>query len=91
MTAFEANPLPISQGRLVKMEDLKRPSPYDHNDSGPPSKKPATSSNGAGKSNHDVDMPWKDDLEVCTCALNLSSFLPCGQGDTTISHHLNSC
>src|SRR5271156_5676843 len=64
MTAVEAKPFPLSQSGLVKMEDRKRPSPYDHNDSAPPTKKVATSANGAGKSNHDADMPWKDDLEV---------------------------
>jgi hypothetical protein len=64
MTAVEAKPFPLSQAGLVKMEDRKRPSPYDHNDSAPPTKKVAMSANGAGKSNHDADMPWKDDLEV---------------------------
>ena len=64
MTTVEAKPFPLSQTGPVKMEDRKRPSPYDHNDSAPPSKKVATSANGAGKSNHDADMPWKDDLEV---------------------------
>src|SRR5213080_659600 len=66
MTAIEAKPVPLSQAGLVKMEDRKRPSPYDQNDSAPPNKKVATSANGAGKSNHDADMPWKDDLEVST-------------------------
>jgi hypothetical protein len=64
MTAVGATPFPLSQAGLVKMEDRKRPNPYDQNDSAPPSKKIATSANGAGKSNHDTDMPWKDDLEV---------------------------
>ena len=64
MTTIEAKPFPLSQAGLVKMEDRKRPSPYDHNDSAPPSKKLATSANGASKANHDADMPWKDDLEV---------------------------
>lgn len=64
MTAVEAKPFPLSQAGLVKMEDRKRPSPYDHNDSAPPSKKVAMSANGASKTNHDADMPWKDDLEV---------------------------
>ncbi|KAK4938993.1 E3 ubiquitin-protein ligase bre1 [Elasticomyces elasticus] len=45
------------------MEERKRPSPYDQVDSAPPSKKQATSANGAPKSHKDDDMPWKDDLE----------------------------
>ena len=69
MTAVEATPFPLSQAGLVKMEDRKRPNPYDQNDSAPPSKKVATSANGAGKSNHDADMPWKDDLEVSSLVL----------------------
>ncbi|KIW15536.1 hypothetical protein PV08_05584 [Exophiala spinifera] len=46
------------------MEERKRPSPYDQVDSAPPSKKLATSANGASKSHKDDDMPWKDDLET---------------------------
>lgn len=46
------------------MEDRKRPL-NDHHDSHP-SKKQATSANGAGKNHPDNDMPWKDDLEVNT-------------------------
>ncbi|KAK5106723.1 E3 ubiquitin-protein ligase bre1 [Lithohypha guttulata] len=44
------------------MEDRKRPL-NDHHDSVHPSKKQATSANGAGKGHRDDDMPWKDDLE----------------------------
>ncbi|KAK5955308.1 E3 ubiquitin-protein ligase bre1 [Knufia fluminis] len=44
------------------MEDRKRPL-NDHHDSTHPSKKQATSANGAGKGHRDDDMPWKDDLE----------------------------
>ncbi len=75
MTAVEANPFPLSQAGLVKMEDRKRPSPYDHNDSAPPAKKLATSANGASSKKHDEDMPWKDDLEVS----NLRPFASCGR------------
>jgi hypothetical protein len=65
MTAVEGTTLPLLQAGLVKMEDRKRPNPYDHNDtSTPPAKKLITSTNGASKANHDTDMPWKDDLEV---------------------------
>lgn len=64
MTAVESLPLSLSQQSLVKMEERKRPSPYDQVDSAPPSKKQATSANGAPKSHKDDDMPWKDDLEV---------------------------
>lgn len=64
MTAIEATHFPPSQVGLIKMEDRKRPSPYDHNDSAPPAKKIATLANGAVSKNHDADMPWKDDLEV---------------------------
>ncbi|KIV80505.1 hypothetical protein PV11_08001 [Exophiala sideris] len=63
MTAVESLPLSLSQQSLVKMEERKRPSPYDQVDSAPPSKKQATSANGAPKSHKDDDMPWKDDLE----------------------------
>lgn len=56
------------------MEERKRPSPYDQVDSAPPSKKLATSANGASKSHKDDDMPWKDDLEVSiACRIGFSS------------------
>lgn len=64
MTAIEAAPLSLVQPSLVKMEERKRPSPYDQNDSAPPLKKQATAPNGASKPHIDTDMPWKDDLEV---------------------------
>lgn len=64
MTAVESLPLSLSQPNLVKMEDRKRPSPYDTVDSAPPLKRQATQANGASKSHKDDDMPWKDDLEV---------------------------
>lgn len=64
MTAIESLPLSLSQPSLVKMEDRKRPSPYDSVDSAPPLKRQATTANGASKSHKDDDMPWKDDLEV---------------------------
>ncbi|RVX70119.1 hypothetical protein B0A52_06291 [Exophiala mesophila] len=63
MTAIEA-PVPLSSSpSFVKMEERKRPSPYDQIESAPPAKKQATSANGASKSHKDDDMPWKDDLE----------------------------
>lgn len=64
MTAVESLPLSLSEQSLVKMEDRKRPSPYDSVDSAPPLKRQATQPNGASKSHRDDDMPWKDDLEV---------------------------
>ncbi|ETI28489.1 hypothetical protein G647_00938 [Cladophialophora carrionii CBS 160.54] len=63
MTAVESLPLSLSQQSLVKMEDRKRPSPYDSIDSAPPLKRQATQANGASKAHKDDDMPWKDDLE----------------------------
>ena len=66
MTAIEASLIPLSEPGLVKMDDRKRPSPYDHSDAAPPSKKIATGANGAGRSHPDEDMPWRDDLEVRT-------------------------
>ena len=66
MTAVEAAPGPLSLGQssLVKMEERKRPIPYDQHDSAPPLKKQATAPNGANKPHADADMPWKDELEV---------------------------
>ena len=66
MTAVQAHtytPSLHSQSSLIKMEDRKRPL-SDQHDSAHPSKKQATSANGAGKGHRDDDMPWKDDLEV---------------------------
>jgi E3 ubiquitin-protein ligase BRE1 len=63
MTAVDSVPLSLSQPSLVKMEERKRPIPYD-NDSAPPLKRQATAPNGASKPHVDSDMPWKDDLEV---------------------------
>jgi len=63
MTAVEALPPTFASPSLIKMEDRKRPSTYDSNDSAPPLKKQATA-NGNSKSSVDADMPWKDDLEV---------------------------
>jgi hypothetical protein len=60
MPTIEAVPL----SHALKMDDRKRPSPYDQHESGPPSKKLATTANGAVKSHPDADMPWKDDIEV---------------------------
>ncbi len=60
MPTIDAVPL----SHALKMEDRKRPSPYGQHDSGPPSKKPANSANGAVKGHPDADMPWKDDIEV---------------------------
>ncbi|KAF7508517.1 hypothetical protein GJ744_009230 [Endocarpon pusillum] len=59
MPTIEAVPL----SHALKMDDRKRPSPCDQHDSGPPSKKLATTANGAVKSHPDADMPWKDDIE----------------------------
>ena len=64
MTAVESLPLSFPDQSLVKMEDRKRPSPYDSVDSAPPLKRQATTANGASKSHKDDDMPWKDDLDV---------------------------
>lgn len=64
MTAIEV-PLSLSsQQSLVKMDERKRPSPYDQVESAPPLKKHQSSANGASKAHKDDDMPWKDDLEV---------------------------
>ncbi|EXJ79613.1 E3 ubiquitin-protein ligase BRE1 [Capronia epimyces CBS 606.96] len=63
MTAVESLPPSLSHPSLVKMEERKRPSPYDQVESAPPLKKQATSANGASKPHKDDDMPWKDDLE----------------------------
>ena len=65
MPAVDATPL----SHAVTMDDRKRPSPYEQHDSGPPSKKLATSANGAVKSHPDADMPWKDDIEVSFCII----------------------
>ena len=64
MTAIEAIPGPPTHFGLVKMEERKRPSPYDQNDLAPPSKKQATSTNGAFKNERDVDMHYQKDVEV---------------------------
>ncbi len=74
MTAVDSHPLSLSQPSLVKMEDRKRPIPYDQHDAAPPLKKQATAPNGASKPHVDADMPWKDDLEV---RASLSTVLPC--------------
>ena len=84
MTAIEV-PLSLSsQQSLVKMDERKRPSPYDQVESAPPLKKHQSSANGASKAHKDDDMPWKDDLEVSTfssastCApLPFTSILTC--------------
>ena len=44
------------------MEERKRPAGDD--ESAPPTKRQATSVNGASKPHVDADMPWQDDLEV---------------------------
>lgn len=75
MTAVESLPLSLSQQSLVKMEERKRPSPYDQAESAPPLKKQATSANGATKPHKDDDMPWKDDLEVSPDRRNFRSFI----------------
>jgi hypothetical protein len=68
MTDIAVVPGPLSlslgQSSLVKMEERKRPIPYDQNESAPPLKRQATASNGANKPHVDAEMPWKDDLEV---------------------------
>ena len=64
MTVAEAVPIPLTETGLVKMEDRKRPAPYDPGDSAPPSKRVATAANGASKTNVDSDLPYKDELEV---------------------------
>ena len=50
---------------IVKMDERKRPVMSDHDDGAPPLKKQATSLNGA-KTQNDADMPWKDEIEVCS-------------------------
>ena len=70
MTAIQQVAQPL-QASLVKMEDRKRPPSYENVESGPPAKKLATSSNGAGKAHPDADMPWRDDLEVSTLPRSL--------------------
>lgn len=82
MTAVEASPVPLTDSGLVKMEDRKRPAPYDGSDSAPPLKKQATSINGGSKAHPDTDMPWKDDLEVSLhhtvrCVLTLNAATLC--------------
>lgn len=64
MTVAEAIPSLLTETGLVKMEDRKRPAPYDHGDNAPPSKRVATATNGGSKANVDADMPYKDELEV---------------------------
>ena len=78
MTAIEA-PL---QSHVIKMDDRKRPSPYDQHD-GPPSKKIAAAGNGSTKAHPDADMPWKDDIEV-RFALRISSQHSASDGDTNL-------
>ena len=75
MTAVESLPLSLTQQSLVKMDDRKRPSPYDSVDSAPPLKRQATNVNGASKSHKDDDMPWKDDLEVSPTSIPRPPFL----------------
>jgi E3 ubiquitin-protein ligase BRE1 len=72
MPTIDAVPL----SHAPKMDDRKRPSPYDQHDSGPPSKKLATSANGAVKGHPDADMPWKDDIEVSLSMATLRSSPP---------------
>lgn len=64
MTAIEATPTNPTRFGLFQMEDRKRPSPYDQQDLGPPTKKVAMNANGAIKKERDTDMPWQNDLEV---------------------------
>ncbi|KAJ5933512.1 E3 ubiquitin-protein ligase bre1 [Penicillium verhagenii] len=55
-------PIVSTESGFVKMDDRKRPA-ADSNESAPPSKKQATTVNGASKPHPDADMPWKEDLE----------------------------
>ena len=64
MTLVRDRVVSLSSSGLVKMDERKRPAAPDHEDSAPPSKKQATSVNGAGKAHIDAEMPWRDDLEV---------------------------
>lgn len=50
---------------LVKMEERKRPALGDHDDGAPPLKRQATAVNGT-RSHPDADMPWKEEIEVCS-------------------------
>jgi hypothetical protein len=85
MPAIDALPL----SHALKMDDRKRPSPYDQHESGPPSKKLATAANGAVKGHPDADMPWKDDIEV-----RLSSMACCTRSLIRLffdgSHHMRN-
>lgn len=75
MTVVEAIPIPLNETGLVKMEDRKRPAPYDQNEAAPPSKRMATSANGGTRTHVDADMPYKDELEV---SVSPSSILASG-------------
>lgn len=66
MSPAEAQLLSVSPAGLVKMDEKKRPAAHNHDDHAPPRKKQATAVNGGNKPDPDADMPWKDDLEVCS-------------------------
>lgn len=66
MTLVERHLVSLPSSDLIKMEERKRPASQDNGDIAPPHKRQATSVNGASKPHPDADMPWQDDLEVCS-------------------------
>lgn len=66
MTLAEAAPFPPAPGPALGkaiMDERKRPSVSDPDDTAPPAKKHAPTVNGS-KSQADADLPWKDDIDV---------------------------
>ena len=64
MRLKDSTPDVLLSASIVKMEDKKRPAMHEHESTGPPLKRQATSVNGGSKPHPDADMPWKDDIEV---------------------------
>lgn len=76
MPLVQSRVVSLSSPNLIKMEERKRPATDGHDGSAPPYKKQVTSVNGASKPHVDLDMPWKDDLEVNTSVLSNSKYPP---------------
>lgn len=80
MTLVQVHQVPLSSSGLVKMEERKRPAPYDNDESAPPLKRQATTAvNGASKNHDDTDMPnWgREELEVSLARSgNISNPIP---------------
>ncbi|TKA82435.1 hypothetical protein B0A49_00034 [Cryomyces minteri] len=62
MQLVEAQTVILPSFAKIKMEERKRSSASDPEDSAPPAKRQATSVNGT-RPHPDADMPWKDDVE----------------------------